>query len=116
MSNTSKTKYYLFLALSLVVISFDGVFFKMASNYEVLSKQYIMYYSFALIIYVFYALSWQIILKQIDLSVAYTFRSIVIIFGLLWSVIIFKTYITIFNIVGALLIISGIVLVSRYKE
>lgn len=57
-----------------------------------------------------YAVLWQQVLKRIELSVAYMFKGTSIIFVMLFAYILFGEQITWNNIVGAIIIIVGIVL------
>ena len=59
-----------------------------------------------------YALMWQQALKRFPLIVAMSSKGITVIYGLLWSVLLFKEHITINNIIGAAMVILGIGLVS----
>lgn len=108
--------YYALLIISLIIISFDGIIFKTAAKHDLLSKQFFMYYAIAVCIYIIYAFLWQIILKRIDLYFAYSFRSIIVVLGLIWSSVILGEQITKFNIAGAILIMLGIFLIARNRE
>ena len=63
-----------------------------------------------------YAVLWQQILKQIELSMAYMFKSTSLIFVMLLAYVFFDEQITWNNIVGAIIIISGIVLFAHSSE
>lgn len=63
-----------------------------------------------------YAVLWQQILKRIELSIAYMFKGTSLIFVMLLANIIFGEQITWNNIVGAIIIISGIVLFAHSSE
>jgi drug/metabolite transporter (DMT)-like permease len=52
-------------------------------------------------------------LKKFSLFVAYSSKGIVILWGLIWAVLFFQEKIKINNIIGAVIIIIGIVLVSK---
>lgn len=60
-----------------------------------------------------YALSWQQILKHIELSTAYMFKGTSLIFVLLLSVICLDEVITVPNLIGAVMIVGGIVLFAK---
>lgn len=60
-----------------------------------------------------YALLWQQLLKRIRLSVAYMFRGSTLIYVMVLSAIILGEAITIYNCVGAVMIVCGIILYSR---
>lgn len=57
-----------------------------------------------------YAVLWQQVLKRIELSMAYMFKGTSIIFVMLLAYILFGEQITWNNILGAIIIIVGIVL------
>ena len=60
-----------------------------------------------------YAVLWQQLLKRIQLSVAYMFRGSTLIYVMVLSAIILGETITIYNCIGAAMIVSGIILYSR---
>lgn len=57
-----------------------------------------------------YAILWQQVLKRIELSMAYMFKGTSIVFVMLLAYVLFGEQITWNNIVGAIIIIVGIVL------
>lgn len=63
-----------------------------------------------------YAVLWQQILKRIELSLAYMFKGTSIVFVMLLAYILFGEQITWNNIIGAIIIISGIVLFAHSAE
>ena len=60
-----------------------------------------------------YAIIWQQIIQKTDLSVAYTNKAMTIFWSMLWSFLIFKEKITWNNILGVVIIFTGILLVNR---
>ena len=56
-----------------------------------------------------YAISWQQVLKHIELTTAYMFKGTSLIFVLVFSAFIFNEVITLQNIIGATMIVGGIV-------
>ena len=63
-----------------------------------------------------YAVLWQQILKRIDLSLAYMFKGTSIVFVMLLAYVLFGEQITWNNIVGAIIIVGGIVLFANSVE
>ena len=57
-----------------------------------------------------YALVWQQLLKRIDITLAYIFKGTGLIYVLLYSVFLFGETITIWNVIGTVLIVLGITL------
>lgn len=59
-----------------------------------------------------YALIWQQTLKKFTLVTAMANKGVVVIFNLIWSVLLFREKVTVYNIIGAMVIIGGIWMVS----
>ena len=60
-----------------------------------------------------YAITWQQILKKVPLSIAYVNKATTIVWGLLISSFLFKENISLTNIVGAIVVIIGIIVIVR---
>jgi len=59
-----------------------------------------------------YAILWQQILKHIPLTTAFMFKSITVLYGMFFAAILFKENITMNNMIGAMLIITGIIILG----
>ena len=103
--------------LIVIVYSFVGVLSKTASS--VLQKSGLFSMEFIFIVFTMfvalgvYAVVWQLILKHMDLSIAYANKGTNLIWTMIWSVLLFKESISLQNIVGTVLIILGILVVTR---
>ena len=93
-----------------MIYASTGIFTKYASLYPFLSWQYILSFLGAIGIMGIYAVLWQQVLKYIDLSVAYMFKGTSLIFTMLLAYWLFGEPITTHNIIGAAIIIFGIIL------
>ena len=60
-----------------------------------------------------YAICWQQVLKRIELSTAYMFKGTSLIFVMLLGYAAFGETITIMNIIGAVVIVLGIILYAK---
>jgi len=60
----------------------------------------------------FYAFCWQKIIKHFDLHIAYANRAMYLVWSQVWASMIFSEVITAKNIVGMLIVLSGVILVS----
>lgn len=87
-----------------------SIFTKYASQQEFMSWEYMIGLFGAFAVMAIYAVLWQQILKRIELSMAYMFKGTSIIFVMLLAYILFGEQITWNNIIGAIIIIVGIVL------
>ena len=59
---------------------------------------------------VIYAILWQQMLKKFPLTIAYASKATTIIWGMLIGYFIFKEKVTMFNIIGAVIVIIGIII------
>ncbi len=101
---------YVLLYFGFFIYSLVSVFAKFASAQT--DYKMIVFLGCEVVLLAIYAILWQQILKRFSLVTAMSNKGITVIFGMLWSVIIFKDTITLWNIFGAAIIISGIYLVS----
>lgn len=103
---------YIVLILAIAIYSLVGVMTRCASMYPFLSWQYISFVVGAVGILGVYALLWQQIIRRMAISTAYMFRGLGVVFTLLLCYFVFCETITINNIIGSVIIISGITLFS----
>ena len=87
-----------------------SIFTKYASQQEFLSWNYMLWLVGAVGVMGVYAVLWQQVLKRIELSMAYMFKGTSIVFVMLLAYVLFGEQITWNNILGAIIIIVGIVL------
>jgi len=110
MFNHSKISRIIALLLINLLYASVGIFTKLASQQEFLSWAYIFSFSGAVAVIGIYAILWQQIIRKIELSTAYMFKGTTIIFTMLFAYWLFGEQITWNNILGAVIIIIGIVL------
>lgn len=89
------------------------LFTKYASQQEFGSVAYCFGLAGAICVMGAYAVCWQQILKRVELSTAYMFKGMSLIFIMLFAFALFGEPITMMNIIGAAVIISGIVLYAH---
>ena len=111
-----KLKVFVQLHILLFIYSLGAVCSKIAGTQSFLSVKFIIFYALVLIDLFAYALFWQQILKKLPLVTAYANKAITVVWGLLWGMLVFKEKITVFNVVGALVIIFGIYMVVAADE
>lgn len=111
-------KAYPFLVLHLIILisSLGGICSKTAASKPFLSFEWILYYGLLILILGIYAIVWQQILKHIPLNVAYANKAIGIVWGMLWGVLVFHETIAPLSIVGALIVIAGVLLMVTGGE
>ena len=86
---------------------------KKASEFDFLSFPFVLWTIGAVFIMGIYAVLWQQILSRTLLSTAYMFKGTSLFFVLLLSALFFGEGITLTNVIGAIIIISGILLYAR---
>ena len=57
-----------------------------------------------------YAIGWQQIIKRLPLTTAFANKAVSVVWGIIWGCLIFKESITIGKVIGAILVVSGVVL------
>lgn len=89
------------------------LFTKYASQQEMGSVAYCMGLAGAIGVMGAYAVCWQQILKRVELSTAYMFKGTSLIFIMLFAFALFGEQITLMNVIGAAVIITGITLFAK---
>lgn len=110
--NREKITYIIILQLILALYSVSGILSKMVASYQFLSFEFCCYYSGILFLLGVYAIVWQQVIKHLPLTVAFANKAITVIWGIIWGIMFFNETITIGQLVGAGIIITGIVLYS----
>lgn len=113
MCNYDRIKVYIQLHLLYFFFSFIAVLSKYSALFEFGSEKFSRLYIFLLSMTLVYAFFWQQIIKKLPLVIAYSHKGVVIFWVLLWSYMLFGEKISWNNTIGALVILFGIVVVSR---
>ncbi len=111
---------YLYIILSVFLQSLTVVLGKFASmqmnSFSIINVILNPYYWGVLICLGLQAIFWQLALKHFKLSFAYVFNSLLFVLILLYSFFIFKEKISLYNIIGALLIVGGTTFIITYRN
>lgn len=102
------------LFLVFLVYASANIFMKLASV-EGVSYIAILYMAGAIGVLGVYACLWQRILKVVPLSTAFMFKSITVLYGMLFAVTLFGESISLKNLLGAGLIVLGIIILGWQK-
>ena len=100
------------LHVLLLVYSLCGFFSKNAARQPFMSFEFCAFYAGMLAILVIYAIGWQQILKRLPLTVAFANKAVTVIWGIVWGAVFFQEPVTPLMIVGAAIVMAGIVLFS----
>ena len=114
--NKTKIKYFIALHIELFVLSLSGICSKMAAQYTFFSPWWIFWYALVLLNLGVYAIVWQQIIKHLPLTTAYANKAIGIVWGIFWGIIIFGEQIKWNMIVGAVIVIIGVIVVVKSDE
>lgn len=98
------------LLLVFLVYSSANIFMKSSSLEEGVNM--LFYLGCAIGILGIYACLWQQVLKHIPLTTAFMFKSVTVIYGMLFAHILFNEEITVNNMAGATLIVAGIIVLG----
>lgn len=111
--NKTKLKTLLGLHLLLMVYSMSSICSKLAAGSEFLSFRFCLFYAVIIALLGLYAIGWQQVIKRLPLTVAFANKSITVVWGIIWGVVFFREEITAGKVVGALLVIAGVILYVR---
>lgn len=113
MAFSSQFKCLLALHLLLLFYSLGNVCSKIAASHPFFSIAFVVWYLGMLFILGAYALGWQQILKRMPLTSAFSNRAITVVWGVVWGALFFGEPITPLKIIGAAVIICGVVLFAH---
>lgn len=102
----------LLLHVLLMIYSLSSVCVKYASQQEFLSAKFILFYGGMIAILGIYAICWQQVIKRIDLTLAFANKAVTVVWGIIWGFFLFDENITLGKIIGATLVIIGVIIYS----
>lgn len=115
-TKTEKIKYFIILHIELFVFSLGGICSKLAVQNQFLSFWWIFWYGLVILNLGVYAIVWQQIIKHLPLTTAYANKAVGILWGILWGIVIFGEQIKWNMIVGAIIVIIGVIVVVKSDE
>ncbi len=102
---------YIFLHIIILIYSLSSICSKMAASKEFLSLQWTILYGLVILSLGVYAILWQQILKNVQLNIAYASKAVTLIWNSLWGILIFEETLTITNIIGDIIVVTGVFLI-----
>lgn len=106
----SSTKTLLALHVLLAVYSVNSVLSKYAAEAEFMSWQFVLLYGGVLAVLGVYAIGWQQVIKRMPLTTAYANKAATVVWGIVFGMVFFGERVTPLMLLGALVIVAGIVL------
>lgn len=110
---SSRLKTLFALHLLLMVYSTSGILSKLAAGVDFLSWQFVALYAGIIALLGVYAIGWQQILRRMPLTSAFSNKAVTIVWGIVWGALFFSEPITVGKVIGAALIIAGVVLFAH---
>lgn len=107
-----KLKTIFLLHLMLMVYSMSGICSKKAAGVAFLSKEFCLYYTIIIALLGFYAIGWQQIIKRLPLTTAFANKAVTVVWGIIWGFLFFRESITIGKVIGAIFVITGVIVYS----
>lgn len=105
-------KNILILQAIILIYTLSTVAAKFASGEEFLSFNFILFYGIEIFILGVYAILWQQIIKKFEISVAYANRAMALLWSIVWALVFFNEKITIYNVIGVIIVIIGTIIVN----
>lgn len=102
--------WFFILHLTLFLNSTTGVVSKFAGRAKFLSIRFFLLYTLLMMICISFAILWQQVLKRMSLTFAFMNKPITVIYSLLWGKFLFNERVTLKMVIGAIVIIIGIVI------
>ena len=105
-----QAKWFLLLHLILGIYATSSVFSKLAAQQPFLSMAFILLYGAMMLALVVYAFGWQQVIKRLPLTLAFANKAVTVVWGILWGALFFHESITPGKLIGAAVIVAGVVL------
>ena len=104
-----KLKDILFAIIIYIIFPFSSVFMKLASDTSNLIMKLFLFCCSIGVLGIF-SILWQMLLKKVDLTKAYLFKSTTIIWNVIYGILIFSEKITLPMIIGIIITTAGIMI------
>ena len=100
----------------LMVYSMSGICSKLAAGESFLSARFCIYYAVIIVLLGVYAIGWQQVIKRIPLTTAFANKAVTVVWGIVWGWFFFGETITPGKLIGAGMVIAGVVLFAKSDE
>ena len=115
-SSKTRIKNIFFLQGAVAIYSLTTICARFASGEKLLSPRFILFFGLEIVVLGIYAILWQQILKVFDVSIAYCNRAAYLLWGILWSLTLFKESVGIKQLIGVAVVIAGVVVLNLPGE
>ena len=111
--NKKNLKLLILLHGMLMIYSLSGICSKKAAGTAFLSLEFCLYYGVIIALLGFYAIGWQQIIKRMPLTTAFANKAVTVVWGLVWGAVVFHEAIPPGKLIGAAMVVAGVVLFAR---
>ena len=101
------------LHLMLMLYSMSEICSKKAAGESFFSVRFCLYYGTVILLLGVYAIGWQQVIKRIPLTTAFANKAVTVVWGLVWGALFFREAVTPGKLLGAVLVIAGVILFER---
>ena len=105
-------KTFFALHMMLLLYSAGPVFSKLAAAQAHINARFLVCYGMVVLLLGLYAIGWQQIIKRLPLTTAFSNKAVTVVWGIIWGALFFHESVTIGKLIGAALIVTGIVIYS----
>lgn len=110
--SASRGKTLLALHALLALYSLCSICGKLAAGFEFMSPGFVLCYGGMIGVLGVYAIGWQQVIKRMPLTSAYANKAVTIVWGIVWGVLLFREAVTPAKLIGAAVVLAGVVLFS----
>ena len=110
MKQKSNVRMYVLLHALMLLFSLSPVCSKLAGRQPFLSLPFFFLYGLVIVILGVYVLAWQQVIKRMPLTTAYANKAVTVVWGMVWGMLLFGESITPQKVLGAAVIVAGVVL------
>ncbi len=106
-------KSFISLHFLFVLYSLTDLFGKAAASFPFNDVRFFLLYGAVLAVLFVYAIGWQQMIKRLPLTTAFSNRAVTVFWGLVWGVLFFQEELNVLKVLGAAIVVAGVVLYSR---
>ena len=112
----ARTRALTALHAMLALYSLSSVCAKLAAGFDFMSLGFVGCYAGMVALLGAYAVGWQQVMKRRALTYAYANKAVTVIWGIVWGVLLFDEQVSPLKLLGALIVLAGVVLFSLAEK
>ncbi|OUO46807.1 transporter [Olsenella sp. An285] len=112
----SRARALLALHAMLALYSLSSVCAKLAAGFDFMSVGFVGCYAGMIALLGIYAIGWQQVIKRLPLTFAYANKAVTVAWGIVWGMLLFNERVSPLKLLGALIVLAGVVLFSLAEK